>query len=125
MRRLHAKNYVKSRVALIGDAAHTCHPLAGQGVNLGLADVHVLSNTINEALESGHDIGSLPLLEKYGNQQFRRNELALGVLEGLKLAYDINVGPFPALRKLGVTIINNISPLKEFLKSQAMGKTLN
>lgn len=122
LKRVHVKDYVKNRVALVGDAAHTCHPLAGQGVNLGFVDLSVLTEEIKRALECGQDFGSLITLEKYGKKQFLKNELALNVLEGLKIAYDINIGPFPALRSLGVSLVNNFSPLKRFLISQATGK---
>lgn len=124
LKRLHVKDYVKNRVALVGDSAHTCHPLAGQGVNLGFVDVHVLTEEIKRALDFGQDFGSIITLEKYGKPQKRRNELALNVLEGLKIAYDVNAGPFPYLRSLGVSLVNNFGPLKKYLIDQATGKDI-
>ena len=124
LKRLHVNEYVKEGIALVGDAAHVAHPLAGQGANLGFVDVVVLTKYIQEAIETGQDIGSLTMLKKYEKEQFPRNEVALNMLEFLKQSYDFNVGPVPLIRKFGVSMINEIPFLKNFAISQATGKDL-
>eukprot|EP01080_Neovahlkampfia_damariscottae_P008787 gene8787-735_t len=124
LKRLHVNEYVKEGIALVGDAAHVAHPLAGQGANLGFVDVVVLTKVIKEAIESGQDIGSLTMLKKYEKEQFPRNEVALNMLEFLKQSYDFNFGPIPLIRKVGVSMINEVPFLKNFAISQATGKDL-
>jgi 2-polyprenyl-6-methoxyphenol hydroxylase-like FAD-dependent oxidoreductase len=124
LKRLHVTNYVKPRVTLIGDAAHTTHPLAGQGVNMGLVDVHVLAREIQFALESGQDIGSQTILDRYGKPQFIKNEIALNVFEGLKQIYSWNFGPIPFLRSIGVSLVDRITPLKQFIINEATGRNI-
>jgi ubiquinone biosynthesis UbiH/UbiF/VisC/COQ6 family hydroxylase len=124
LKRLHATEYCKERVVLVGDAAHVAHPLAGQGANLGFVDVVVLTKIIQESVETGQDIGSLTMLKKYEKEQFFRNESALNMLEFLKSSYQMNFGPIPALRNLGVSMVNQIPMLKNFAISQATGQDL-
>jgi 2-polyprenyl-6-methoxyphenol hydroxylase-like FAD-dependent oxidoreductase len=84
LKRMHATEYTRSRVALIGDSCHNCHPLAGQGVNMGLEDVISLINIIQLGVKSGTDIGNYHLLKKYEKEQFLKNEVKLNCLEGEK-----------------------------------------
>lgn len=78
----HATHYVKPRVALVGDAAHTIHPLAGQGVNLGFADVAELVGQLKGAALLGHDIGSFKLLRRYERARKADNEAMLLLMRG-------------------------------------------
>lgn len=88
----HASTYVGPRVALIGDAAHTIHPLAGQGLNLGLADAHALFSTIEYAVQHGQDLGDMMTLERYNKERWGRN-LAMGIgVDGLNKVYQVG-GP--------------------------------
>jgi len=76
--------YVKPRLALVGDAAHTIHPLAGQGVNLGLSDVATLIDVITEALQEKKDIGALKVLRRYERWRREENRTMIIAMEGLK-----------------------------------------
>ena len=78
----HANHYVKPRIALVGDAAHTIHPLAGQGVNLGFADVVELVEQLTNASTSGDDIGSFKLLRRYERARKTDNEAMLLLMRG-------------------------------------------
>lgn len=88
----HAGTYTGPRVALIGDAAHTIHPLAGQGLNLGLADAQALFSTIQYAVEHGQDLGDMMTLERYNKERWGRNlTMAMGV-DGLNSLYQLGGG---------------------------------
>ncbi len=85
----HANNYASDRCALIGDAAHRLHPLAGQGLNAGITDVAYLVNTLVEAKRSGQDIGSYELTLKDYERLSKINAYALsGAVEFIKSSYD-------------------------------------
>lgn len=83
-----ASAYVAPRVALIGDAAHSVHPLAGQGLNLGIADAECLATVLLEALESGADVGSLNTLNEYGRRQAPSNLVKMAGFDTLKRLFD-------------------------------------
>ena len=85
----HASTLVHPRVALIGDAAHTIHPLAGQGLNLGLADAKALAETIAYAVEHGMDIGDGFALERYNRERFRKGMLMAGGVDALNWMYQL------------------------------------
>ena len=114
-----AKNYVTENLALIGDAAHNIHPLAGQGVNLGFADVNELSKQLNLNNQ---------LLENYNTLRFyarsRRldNELMAKTMTGLNWIYKENSEPMRWLRGFGMNLINENSTLKSFFQKHAMGR---
>ena len=74
----HIENYVGKRLAMIGDAAHVMHPLAGQGVNLGISDAFALVKTLESGIISGQDFGDLLVLEKYNSSQRIHNHGVLG-----------------------------------------------
>ena len=83
----HASSLTSPRIALIGDAAHTIHPLAGQGLNLGLADASSLANTIAYATQRGMDIGDSFALEKYNTERFGKGLLMAGGVDALNWIY--------------------------------------
>ena len=85
----HASTLVHPRVALIGDAAHTIHPLAGQGLNLGLADAKALAETIAYAVEHGMDIGDGFALERYNRERFAKGMLMGGGVDALNWVYQL------------------------------------
>ena len=114
-----AKDYVKENVALIGDAAHNIHPLAGQGVNLGFADVIELSQQLkinNQAL------GDYSILRKYARARRLDNELMAKTMTGLNWIYKENSEPVRWLRGFGMNLINQSPALKSLLQKQASGK---
>lgn len=108
----HAVNYTQPGVALIGDSAHTIHPLAGQGLNLGLTDVESLSKVISKAVYTGQDIGSSQVLSAYESDRKNANIGMAMVMDGLKRLF----GPVPTLvnatRNLGLGTLNGIPLVK-------------
>ncbi|KAJ1381746.1 Ubiquinone biosynthesis monooxygenase COQ6 [Sesbania bispinosa] len=118
----HANSYASKRVVLIGDAAHTVHPLAGQGVNLGFGDAFSLSRIIAEGIALGTDIGEINLLKKYEAERKPANIMMMAILEGFQKAYSIDFGPFNFLRAAAFNGANYISPLKRSIISYASGE---
>lgn len=116
-------NYVKPRLALVGDAAHTIHPLAGQGVNLGLADVSSLIAVVVEAIDNKKDIGSLAVLRRYERWRRADNRSMLVAMDGIKRLFGSELPVVKNLRNFGLNITNKITPLKNILMQQAMGIT--
>jgi ubiquinone biosynthesis monooxygenase Coq6 len=117
----HADTYIGERVALIGDAAHTIHPLAGQGLNQGQGDVESLVNIIEDALTHGQDIGVRMSLEPYNADRYAKNHLLLGVVDKLHKLYSIESGPLVPLRSIGLKAVNALGPVKHFFMGQAAG----
>ena len=121
LRMRHADTYIGERTALIGDAAHTVHPLAGQGLNLGMGDVKSLAQTIEYAVGHGADIGVRGNLEAYESERYAMNGRILGVCDKLHKLYSFQSAPVIGLRGLGLRAVNSFSPLKKFLMRQAAG----
>ena len=116
-----AHDYVKPRLALVGDAAHGIHPLAGQGLNLGLRDVAALADVIVDARRLGLDIGSLVVLERY--QRWRRFDnvsLALAC-DGLNRLFSNDIAPIRLLRDAGLGLVNRVGPARRFFMRLAGG----
>jgi len=115
-----AKDYVLPSLALIGDAAHNIHPLAGQGVNLGFSDVMELSKQLNNKdLES---LGDFHVLRKYARARRLDNEVMSKTMTGLDWIYKENNEPLRWLRGYGMNLIDETPMLKSFFQSQAVGK---
>ena len=114
-------HYVKPRLALVGDAAHTIHPLAGQGVNLGLADVASLITVITDALNDKKDIGDLKILRRYERWRRADNRSMLVAMDGLKRLFGSELSAVKGLRSLGLNITDRITPLKNLIMQHAMG----
>lgn len=119
---VHTDTYAKSRVVLIGDAAHTVHPLAGQGVNLGFGDASVLSKVISDGTAVGIDIGQLSLLRKYEAERKPANFMMSTILDGVQKAYSFDLGPFNAVRAAAFHGAHYISPLKKNIILYASGE---
>lgn len=117
-----ATSYLAQRLAVIGDAAHAVHPLAGQGLNLGLRDVGALAEVIVEARRLGLDIGASPNLSRY--EAWRRFDNALFALsmDGLNRLFSNSVGPLQAIRRLGLDLVDGIPSLKALFMKQASGE---
>ncbi|XWS09117.1 hypothetical protein CRYUN_Cryun40dG0058400 [Craigia yunnanensis] len=109
----HANDYASKRVVLIGDAAHTVHPLAGQGVNLGFGDASTLSSVISEGIVVGTDIGEVSLLKKYEADRKPANVIMMAVLDGFQKAYSVDFGAFNILRAAVFHGAHYISPLNK------------
>lgn len=116
-----ARTYVAERFALAGDAAHGVHPIAGQGLNLGLRDAAALAETIVEARRLGLDIGSEATLMRY--QSWRRfdNALFTASFDGLNRLFSNSIAPVAAVRRMGLDLVDSITPLKRFFMQQAGG----
>jgi len=117
----HADTYIGERIALVGDAAHTIHPLAGQGLNAGQGDVESLAKTIDYAVSHGQDIGVHMSLEPYNSERYAANNMMLGVVDKLHKLYAVESGPLVPLRSLGLKAVNALTPLKKFIMEQAAG----
>ena len=116
-----ARDLVKSRFCLVGDSAHTIHPLAGQGLNLGLRDVAALSETIVDARRLGLDLGELDVLERY--QSWRRFDVTeMGVLtDGLNRLFSNDNSILRLARDVGLGIVDRLPKLKREMIQQAAG----
>ncbi len=116
-----AERYVATRLALVGEAAHTIHPIAGQGLNLGIRDVAALAELVIDARRLGLDIGQETVLLRY--QQWRRfDALALAmVTDGLNRLFSNSLPPLQLARDIGLAAVNRLPPLKRLLMRDAMG----
>lgn len=121
LRQCHATDYVKEGIALVADAAHSIHPLAGQGINLGFADIEVLSDEIARALQAGRAFSDLTVLQRYQRRRKADNLRMMAVVEGFKRLYGEAPLPLQLLRNVGMRWVDRIEPLKESLIKQAMG----
>lgn len=120
---IHAREYTRDRIALIGDAAHGIHPIAGQGANLGFRDVAVMAELIIEQAKLGLDIGAPDILAHYARwRQFDTLSMT-AVTDALNRLFSNNLLPFRIARDLGLGIVDRIAPLKRFLMHDAMGLT--
>ncbi|XP_053488752.1 ubiquinone biosynthesis monooxygenase COQ6, mitochondrial isoform X1 [Ictalurus furcatus] len=109
----HASEYIRHRVALIGDAAHRVHPLAGQGANLGFGDVVCLTKVLSQAAFSGKDLGEMQHLLVYETERQRHNLPMMAAVDLMKRLYSTNVAPLVLLRTFGLQATNALPPLKE------------
>ncbi|MBP0019085.1 MAG: FAD-dependent hydroxylase [Cyanobacteria bacterium SBLK] len=106
--------YARSRLALVGDAAHCCHPVGGQGLNLGLRDAAALAQVLREAHQREEDIGSLTALQRYEQWRKGENLAILGFTDFLDRAFSNQWLPFIFLRRLGLWMLRYLQPVKVF-----------
>lgn len=117
----HATDYVKPGIALIGDAAHVIHPLAGQGVNLGFKDVRTLSEEIERALRAGAHVGDELFLQRYQRRRKSDNLAMMAAVEAFKRLFGSRQLPLIWLRNAGMRRVASITPLKQRIVRHAMG----
>jgi len=122
LRMRHADTYIGDRIALIGDAAHTIHPLAGQGLNQGLGDAKSLAECIAYATEVGWDIGCSFTLDRYNADRWIRNNAMLGVVDKLHKLYSVESGPLVWARSAGLNMVNRLDGVKRGLMGFAAGQ---
>ncbi|KAF3844818.1 hypothetical protein F7725_007981 [Dissostichus mawsoni] len=108
----HASEYIRHRVALIGDAAHRVHPLAGQGANLGFGDVACLTKLLSQAAFDGKDLGAIQHLLEYETERQRKNLPMMAAIDLMKRLYSTNAAPVVLLRTFGLQATNMIPTLK-------------
>jgi 2-octaprenyl-3-methyl-6-methoxy-1,4-benzoquinol hydroxylase len=121
LKRQHAQHYVKSGVALVGDAAHTINPLAGQGVNIGLLDAAALAEVLVEAAKKGEGIGDLAVLRRYEQMRRHENLKMMTVMDVFYQVFSNDVLPVKLLRNFGLGLAERILPAKNKLMRNAMG----
>jgi 2-octaprenylphenol hydroxylase len=118
----HARHYVQPHFALVGDAAHSIHPLAGQGVNLGLMDAAVLAEEVVHAWQRGAPWGALSTLNRYERRRRFDNSAMLGLMKGFKVLFCSHDPALTLARNLGMSGMNQWVPLKRVLMRQATGE---
>lgn len=119
--RRHAQRYVAGRVVLLGDAAHTIHPLAGQGVNLGFKDVELLCQLIASAYQAGEAWDAPALLARYQRQRQRDNLLMQTAMDAFYWAFSNQLPPLRLLRNAGLLLADRAGPLKRRALRYALG----
>ena len=118
--------YICSRLALIGDAAHCCHPVGGQGLNLGIRDAASLAQILTDAWNQGEDIGSIKVLKRYERWRKQENLAILGFTDFLDRIFSNNWLPVVIIRRLGLLMMSYLQPMKIFalkLMTGLKGKT--
>lgn len=121
LRQRHATDYVQPGIALIGDAAHTIHPLAGQGINLGLLDVQVLAKELLRAQQRQLHCGSLSVLRRFQRQRKGHNLSVMVAMEGFKRLFEQRAPALRWARNAGMRWLNNRNLLKRRIIREAMG----
>jgi 2-octaprenyl-6-methoxyphenol hydroxylase len=118
---MQAERYVARRLALVGEAAHVIHPIAGQGLNIGIRDIAALAEIVIDARRLGLDIGDASLLEQY--ERWRRSDawVLAAVTDGLNRLFSNTIAPVRLARDFGLAVINRLPPLKRLLMQHAMG----
>ena len=118
-----ANDYIAPRLALVGDAAHGVHPIAGQGLNLGLRDVAALAEVLVNARRRGEDIGAPDVLDRYQSwRRFDSTRLALG-MDGVNWLFSNDNPALRAARDAGLGLVNRIAPLRRAFMREAAGLT--
>ena len=118
-----ARSFIAERIALIGDAAHVIHPIAGQGLNMGLRDAAALAEAVIDSARLGIDVGAVSALERY--QQWRRfDTMAMGIAtDGLNRLFSNNSDVLRLVRDMGLGLVDRMPNLKEFFIREAAGLT--
>ena len=121
LRQRHAVDYVLPGAALVGDAAHTIHPLAGQGVNLGLGDVAVLAEEVRRAVDRGLAPGRIDVLRRYQRRRKGENLRMMAAMDGFKRLFGEDAMPVRWLRNAGLRGVASLPALKRRIIREAMG----
>lgn len=117
----HAETYIGDRFALLGDAAHAIHPIAGQGLNMGLRDIAAMAEVLVDAKRLGLDLGAAGVLRRYEKWRRFDNVLLAAVTDGLTRLFSNDVAPVRLARDIGLAAVNKTPPVKRFLMRHAMG----
>lgn len=119
-----ASHLVRPRLVLVGDAAHTIHPLAGLGVNLGLRDAMTLAQEIVDARRFDEDWGGMPVLERYMKARLPDTLSVMGAMEALHQLFTHQFPPLPGIRGFGMRLVGNSGPVKQLLMRNSTGLAL-
>lgn len=121
LRKQHAENYCQPNLVLVGDATHTIHPLAGQGVNLGLLDIATLAEEILNACDRNRNIADFQLLRRYERRRKGDNTLMLSAMDGFHLLFANDNKLLSSIRNIGLGLTNAFPPVKSRFIEHAMG----
>ncbi|PKM25718.1 MAG: 2-octaprenyl-3-methyl-6-methoxy-1,4-benzoquinol hydroxylase [Gammaproteobacteria bacterium HGW-Gammaproteobacteria-13] len=121
LRQRHAKRYVEDGLALIGDAAHSIHPLAGQGVNLGFLDVAVLAEVLLHAAQRGESLSDVKVLSRYERRRMPHNLAMMAAMEGFERLFQADPLPLRWLRNSGLNWVDDLPEAKALFVRQALG----
>ena len=117
-----AEKYYYNRIMLIGDSAHSIHPIAGQGFNLGLRDIDALTSLYSKYQNLGLELGCYQSLKEYETLRMQDNLNMAAITDSLNKLFSNNLAPLSILRKLGLACVEQIPPLKKFFMEYAMAK---
>ncbi|HTL88523.1 MAG TPA: FAD-dependent hydroxylase [Leptolyngbya sp.] len=112
---MHSRQYVLPQLALIGDAAHSCHPLGGQGINMGIRDAAALAQVLQAARERGEEIASLRVLKRYERWRQWENLVILSITDLLNRTFSNQIFPIVQLRRLSLRFLRNVQPLRSIV----------
>lgn len=118
---VHAHHYTGPRMALVAEAAHGIHPIAGQGLNMGLRDIAALAELAGEALAAGDDPGAAALLARYQRQRRADNMGMAGATDVLNRLFSNDIAPVRLTRRAGLRLVAKMPVAKQFFMKQAMG----
>jgi 2-octaprenyl-6-methoxyphenol hydroxylase len=118
---MQSDHYVLPRLALIGDAAHCCHPVGGQGLNLGVRDAAALAQVLQNAHENSHDIGSIQILQQYERWRKQENLAILGFTDLLDRMFSNDWLPLVVMRRLGLWMLRWIRPVRVYALQLMIG----
>lgn len=121
LRQRHAKDYIAPGFVLVGDAAHTIHPLAGQGANLGYGDVRALLDELSGARKAGLNAADECVLARYQRRRKGENLTMMAAMEGFKQLFARDELPLRWLRNTGMRWLNQLGPVKNRIAAEAMG----
>ncbi len=119
----HCTTITAQRLALVGDSAHGIHPIAGQGLNLGLRDVATLAEVLTDGMRLGLDFGDAQLLERYGRWRSIDTLMVAMATDGLNRMFSIPGKTASAVRRFGLGLVQRTQPVKSFFMSEARGES--
>jgi 2-octaprenyl-6-methoxyphenol hydroxylase len=117
----HARRFVAPRIALVGDAAHGIHPIHAQGFNLAVRDVATLAEVLIEAARAGRDLGDAEILMRYDRLRRADVRAVAGMTDGLNSLFSNDLGPAKVVRRVGLTALDRLAPLKHLAMRRGMG----
>jgi 2-octaprenyl-6-methoxyphenol hydroxylase len=122
LRLVKARESVRHRLALVGNAAHTLHPIAGQGFNLGVRDVAALAEVLVDALAQGHDPGELAVLSRYDDWRHGDHQRVTAFTDGLARLFTLPIPALGLVRGAGMLALDLLPPAKRLLTRLTMGR---